>query len=151
MARYNFISFSPEDVSQIIPFLAGKKLNIAGFEEETAQDLTDWIREAAGEVVFSDFTGVLDFLIVPVFWSGQAKQEHNQLVNKHWIDDCLDAGELLPVSYHHLPLSPGGEDDRPLAGVVTCLSGYIARERQFLNSLVQHLGGVAQVLALFSW
>ena len=37
------------------------------------------------------------------------------------------------------------------AGVVTCLSGYIARERQFLNSLVQHLGGVAQVVALFSW
>ena len=26
-----------EDVSQILPFLAGKKLNIAGFDEETAQ------------------------------------------------------------------------------------------------------------------
>ena len=101
-------------------------------------------------MVYSDFTGVLDYFIVPVLWSGQAKQRHHQLVNKHWIDDCLDAGELLPVSYHHLPLSGGGEGDRPLAGVVTCLSGYIARERQFLNSLVQHLGGVAQVLALFS-
>ena len=34
--RYNSC-LSPEDVSQILPFLAGKKLNIAGFDEETAQ------------------------------------------------------------------------------------------------------------------
>ena len=116
----------------------------------SCQDLTDWITEAAGDVVYSDFTGVLDYLIVPVHWSGQAKQPHHQMVSKHWIDDCLDAGELLPVSYHHLPLSGGGEADRPLAGVVTCLSGYITRERQYLNTLVEHLGGVAQVVAVFS-
>ena len=147
MARYNPISFSPEDVSQIFPFLAGKKLNVAGFEEETAQDLTDWITEAAGEVVYSDFTGVLDYLIVPVFWSGEAKQQHHQLVNKHWIDDCLDAGELLGVCYQHIPLAGEREAGLPLAGVVTCLSGYITRERQYLNSLVEYLGGVAQVVA----
>ena len=110
------------------------------------QDLTDWITEAAGDVVYSDFTGVLDFLIVPVLWSGEVKQQHHQLVNKHWIDDCLDAGELLPVSYQHRPLSGESEAGSPLAGVVTCLSGYITRERQYLNSLVEYLGGVAQVV-----
>ena len=111
------------------------------------QDLTDWIREAGGNVVHSAFSGVLDFLIVPVLWSGRAKQLHHQLVNKHWIEDCLDAGELLPVSYQHVPLSGVREGERPLAGVVSCLSGYITRERQFLNSLVEHLGGVTQVAA----
>ena len=98
--------------------------------------------------MFSDFTGELDFLIVPVLWSGEAKQQHHQLVNKHWIDDCLDAGELLPVSYWHHPLTTGDwEGEPPLAGVVTSLSGYISREREYLNSLVQHLGGQAQVVA----
>ena len=76
------------------------------------QDLTDWITEAGGDVVYSDFTGVLDFLIVPVLWSGRAKQLHHQLVNKHWVDDCLDAGELLPVSYQHVPLSGVREGER---------------------------------------
>ena len=97
-------------------------------------------------MVYSDFTGVLDYFIVPVMWSGQAKQRHHKMVNKHWIDDCLDAGELLPVSYQHVPLSGVREGERPLAGVVSCLSGYITRERQYLNSLVEYLGGVAQVV-----
>ena len=55
-----------EDLSQVAPFLAGKKLNLAGFDEETQQDYTDWITEAGGEVVNSDFDGVLDYFIVPV-------------------------------------------------------------------------------------
>ena len=114
------------------------------------QDLTDWITEAAGAVVSSDLTGVLDYLIVPVLWSGRPKQQHQHLVNKHWIDDCLDAGELLPVSYQHLPLAGVRDGERPLAGVVSCLSGYITRERRYLNSLVQYLGGVTQVVPLVS-
>ena len=40
VSRYN-PCLSPEDVSQILPFLAGKKLNIAGFDEETAQVRTE--------------------------------------------------------------------------------------------------------------
>ena len=54
--------------------------------------------------MYSDFTGVLDFFIVPEVWGGQTKQKYRQLVNKFWIEDCLDAGELLPVEYHHVPL-----------------------------------------------
>ena len=136
--------YIPEDLSQIVPFLAGKKLNIAGFDEEYGQDLTDWVTEAGGDIVYTDFSGVLDYLIVPVTWSGETGQEYEVLVNKNWIEDCLDAGELLPVSYHHLPL-PAHRDSKPLAGVVTCLSGYINRERLYLNDLVTSLGGSAQV------
>ena len=110
------------------------------------QDLTQWVREAAGEVVCSDSKGVIDFLVVPVIWGGQTKQKYRQLVNKFWIEDCLDAGELLTVEYHHVPLSPRTEGDvSPLAGVVTCLSGYVNRERFYLNTLVGYLGGTAQV------
>ena len=110
------------------------------------QDLTQWVREAAGEVVCSDSKGVIDFLVVPVIWGGEAKQKHRQLVNKLWIEDSLDAAEVLPVAFHHVPISKRESDVSPLAGVVTCLSGYVNRERCYLNALVEYLGGTAEVM-----
>ena len=90
----------------------------------------------------SDSKGVIDFLVVPVIWGGQTKQKHRQLVNKLWIE----AAELLPVAFHHVPIISKRERDvSPLAGVVTCLSGYVNRERFYLNTLVGYLGGTAQV------
>ena len=42
--------------------------------------------------------------MVPEVWAGEAKQEYKELVNRFWIEDCLDAGEVLPISSHHVPL-----------------------------------------------
>ena len=111
------------------------------------QEFPGWITDHAG-VISTDITVVLDYLIVPVVWDGEAKQEYKQLVNTHWLVDCIDAGELLPVAVHHVPLLT--RDKRagsPLTGVVAGVSGYEGRERVFINSLVEFLGGTAQVVS----
>jgi len=129
-------------MSQVQPFLAGLTLQLVGFNEETQQDLTDWVTEAGGELVYADFTGVLDYLVVPVT-GGKSKHKFKRIVSSYWLEDCLDAGELLDVQYHHHPLVVAA-DVNPLAGVVTCLSGYNGKEREYLNLLVTKLGGIAQ-------
>lgn len=129
-------------LSQVQPFLAGLKLELVGFNEETQQDLTDWITEAGGELVYTDYTGVLDYLVVPVS-GGSSRHKYKRMVSSYWLEDCLDAGELLDVHYHHHPLVVVS-DSSPLAGVVTCLSGYNGKERDYLNNLVTALGGTAQ-------
>jgi hypothetical protein len=35
-------------MSQVQPFLAGLKLELAGFNEDIQQDLTDWVTEVGG-------------------------------------------------------------------------------------------------------
>jgi len=129
-------------MSQVRPFLAGLTLQLVGFNEETQQDLTDWVTEAGGELVYADFTGELDYLVVPVT-GGTSKHRFKRVVSSFWLEDCLDAGELLDVQYHHHPLSIK-DDTTPLRGVVTCLSGYNGKEREYLNHLVTSLGGIAQ-------
>ena len=132
-----------EDMSQVPPFLVGKKVNLAGFDEETLQDYTDWITEAGGDIPYTDYTGVLDYFIVPVDKDMESKHEYKLKVTNNWLDDCLDEGKLLPVQYHHKPITVPGSA-APLAGVVTCVSGYNGRERTFLCTLVTRLGGLAQ-------
>ena len=132
-----------EDLSQVAPFLAGKKVDIAGFDEEASQDYTDWITEAGGDIPYTDFVGTLDYFIVPVDKNVTPKHKFKQLVTNIWLDDCLDDGKLLPAAYFHKPIT-FVEDCSPLEGVVTCLSGYNGRERNFLNCLVEKLGGTAQ-------
>ena len=124
------------------PFLVGLKLELAGFDEEMQQNLTDWVTEAGGELVYGDFSGVLDFLVVPVS-GGSSKNKYKKLVSSYWLEDCLDAEELLSIKYHHHPLVAPA-DSRPLVGVVTCLSGYDGKEMEYLNLLVDTLGGTAQ-------
>jgi len=128
-------------MSQVQPFLVGLKLELVGFNEETHQDLSEWISEAGGDLVYSDFQGVLDYLVVPVS-GGTSKHNYKRMVSSFWLEDCLDAGELLDVQYYHLPID--ANDEKPLTGIVTCLSGYNGKEREYLNNLVNTLGGVAQ-------
>lgn len=132
-----------EDLSQVAPFLAGKRVNIAGFDEEAAQDYTDWITEAGGDIPYTDFVGTLDYFIVPVDKEVSSKHKFKHIVTNIWLDDCLDDGKLLPAAYFHKPITVV-DGCSPLEGVVTCLSGYNGRERNFLNCLVEKLGGTAQ-------
>merc|ERR1719319_2114573 len=129
-----------ETMSQVVPFLSGLTFQLVGFPETRQQDLSDWITEAQGELVYSDHRDPVDYLLVPV--AGELRP-HRRLVTEIWLEDCLDEGKLIsPPLYHHRALALGAA--RPLEGVVTCLSGYSGRERDFLNQLVLGLGGVAQ-------
>ena len=134
-----------EDLSSIAPFMAGLKVNLAGFDEETMQDYTDWIGEAGGEIPYTDYDGPLDYFITPPDSKIRPKHECHNIVNGYWLDDCLDDGSLLPVSWHHQVVRDYGREG-PCSGVVTCLSGYAGRERMFINTLVNQLGGTAQEL-----
>ena len=54
-------------------------------------------------MVYIDNTGVLDYLVVRVS-EGSISQVQEVKVSCYWLEDCLDAGELLDVQYHHHPL-----------------------------------------------
>ena len=132
-----------ETMSQVVPFLSGLTFHLIGFPETQQQDLSDWITEAQGELVYSDHTDPVDYLLVPVAGVAGELRPHRRLVTEIWLEDCLDEGRLIsPPLYYHRALALGAA--RPLEGVVTCLSGYSGRERDFLNQLVVGLGGVAQ-------
>ena len=132
-----------ETMSQVVPFLSGLTFQLVGFPETQQQDLSDWITEAQGELVYSDHRDPVDYLLVPVTGVEGELRPHRRLVTEIWLEDCLDEGKLIsPPLYHHRALALGAA--RPLEGVVTCLSGYSGRERDFLNQLVLGLGGVAQ-------
>merc|ERR1719481_351750 len=90
-------------MSQVPPFLAGAKLELLGFNEETQQDLTEWVTEAGGEIVYMDFKGTLDYLVVPVE-GGESRHKARKVVTRLWLEDCLDEGKLLPPAYYHEPL-----------------------------------------------
>ena len=136
------MSFLP----QLLPFFTGLTFQLQGFPEQRQQDLSDWITEAAGDLVYSDHQGKVDYLLVPMEgWEGELRP-HRRLVSDFWLEDCLDAndnaGQLLPVEFHHRPVKRIA--GRPLEGVVVCLSVYGGHVRQFLAHLVGVLGGLNQ-------
>jgi len=140
----------PEPVQtpdQVQPFFSGVTFKLAGFPELRQQELSDWITEAGGELVFSNQGVTVDYLIVPMGGWAITEQAmsgilHRHLVSDIWLEDCLDSEQLLPAEYHHRVL--GQIQGQPLKGVVACLSGYGGREREFLSKLVTALGGNSQ-------
>merc|ERR1719186_2088825 len=129
-------------MSQVQQFLTGLTLELVGFNEETQSYLTDWVTEAGGELVYTDFSGELDYLVTPCT-GGNSRHRFKQHASSIWLEDCLDQGELLDIAYYHKIIDIDKEL-KPLDGVVSGLSGYTGREREFLNSLVEVLGGLPQ-------
>merc|ERR1719234_2378383 len=133
-------------MSQVLPFLSGLTFEILGFPENRQQELSDWITEAEGDLVYIDHEGRVDYLVVPITGFEGKSRSHKHLVTDLWLEDCLDSnngsGQLLPVEFHHRPVKQIA--GRPLEGVVACLSGYGGHERSFLAHLVGALGGLNQ-------
>lgn len=129
--------------TQVERFLQDKKLALAGFDEANEADLSDWVGEAGGDLVFSDFKGTLDFLVVP---PNGAKSDFKalEIVTSLWLEECLDAGQLLPIEYWHRPIQALPTDQRPCEGVVMGVTIYAGRERIFITKLAEQLGMVAQ-------
>ena len=93
-------------------------------------------------MVYTDFSGELDYLVTPCTGS-TSRHRFKQHASSIWLEDCLDQDKLLDIAYYHKIINID-KDLRPLDGVVSGLSGYTGREREFLNSLVEVLGGLAQ-------
>ena len=130
----------------MLPFLSGLTFEILGFPENRQQELSDWITEAEGDLVYIDHEGRVDYLVVPITGFEGKSRSHKHLVTDLWLEDCLDSnngsGQLLPVEFHYKPV--GQVAGAPLEGVVACLSGYGGKERDFLAHLVGALGGLSQ-------
>ena len=128
----------------MLPFLSGLTFEILGFPENRQQELSDWITEAEGDLVYIDHEGRVDYLVVPITGFEGKSRSHKHLVTDLWLEDCLDSnngcGQLLPVEFHYKPV--GQVAGAPLEGVVACLSGYGGKERDFLAHLVGALGGL---------
>merc|ERR1719209_190908 len=130
-------------MSQVLPFFTGLTFQLLGFPEQRQQELSDWITEAEGDLVYSDHQGKVDYLLVPMTgWEGELRP-HIRLVSEFWLEDCLDAnngaGQLLPIEFQYRPVKPIA--GQPLEGVVACLSGYGGNVRVFLAHLVGALAG----------
>lgn len=124
-------------------FLEGKTLQLLGFPDHQQKNLSEWVLQAKGDLVFPGFQGSLDYLVVPYRGWQVQPVEYSNLVSEMWLEDCLDAWNLLVPSYHHHPiLVPQG--CTVLTGVVATLSGFIGREREYLGSLITELGGKHQ-------
>ena len=140
---------APESVlisDQMQPFFTGITFKLAGFPELRQEELSDWIVDAEGELVFGDLRGTVDYMVVPTGGLHNPLtnhvEPHKHLVSDLWIEDCADSGQLLPIEYRHRPV--GQILEQPLKGVVACISGYEGLEREFLLKLVVALGGVSQ-------
>ncbi len=134
--------------SQVSRFLTDRKLALVGFQEEAESELGEWVSEAGGEFVFRDFKGILDYLVVPVdVDEGEVVKKSGfkarQVVTDFWLEDCLDAGALLPVEYFHKPIR-ADRSLQPCSGAVIGITNYVGRERQFVAKLAEVLGAVAQ-------
>ncbi len=133
--------------SQVSRFLTDKKLALVGFGEDAESDLGEWVNEAGGEFVFRDFKGLLDYLVVPMDGAADVAVKSGfrarEVVTEYWLEDCLDAGSLLPVEYYHRQIKVDREA-RPCHGAVIGITNYVGKERQFVTALAEALGALAQ-------
>lgn len=58
-------------------------------------------------------------------------------------EDCLDAGQVLPILYYHQPFSMV-PDKRPLTDCCVSLSNYFGKEKEYLIQLLVELGATYQ-------
>jgi len=135
-------SLAVDASSQLDPFFNDIKFELNGFPEETEEELTEWITETGGEVMFSDFTGQVDYLITPLH-GGSGKLKHKEHLTNLWIEECLDEVNFVEKQYYHYPVKQK-IDSAPLEGIVTCVSGYTGKERVYINEVIALLGGNPQ-------
>ena len=138
-----------EQESQADRFLIGKRLYLSGFPTKTEQELSDWVNEAGGDIVYSDFDGVLDYLVLPPegLPTGKARPfKAKEVVSSMWLEDALDRAELCDIEYFHRPLDGAVElrEEKPCEGVVIGVSNYSGKERLFLTLVAETLGMIAQ-------
>jgi hypothetical protein len=101
--------FYVSEYQQVPAFLTGKKMAMVGLDEALEAELTDWIGEAGGELVFRDFQGTLDYLLVPRDFKTydlvrKCQFKAKEVFTSLWLEDCLDQGKLLPLDLAYQPI-----------------------------------------------
>ena len=136
-----------ESCTQVERFFTGKKFAVVGFEEEAEAELGEWLEEAGAELVFKDFKGTLDYLVVPIESTPKTASGSSfkaaEVVSNLWVDDCLDQGKEIRPEGWHRPVSVD-RGARPCEGAVIGITNYVGRERDYIAHLAGALGMVAQ-------
>ncbi|CAB4058513.1 TOPBP1 [Lepeophtheirus salmonis] len=139
----NQTTTNESDQSQSAKFLTNKTFSLVGLDEETEQELSEWVDEEGGEIVSADYLGILDYLVLPVYGCNIHNFKAKNEVNHLWLSECLDKGEFLNIEYFCKPYLID-TNLKPLKEVVIGISGFASQERLFLRSLAEALGAISQ-------
>lgn len=113
--------------------------------EEELQYLEELITERKGKIVGKRDFGVPDYAVVPLVGATLPQITAKEVVNVYFIKDCCVEGCLLSPRYYHQPVSCV-QNAAPLKDCVVCVSNYVQGEREFMEMMIEILGGVAQSL-----
>ncbi|KAK6627643.1 hypothetical protein RUM44_010122 [Polyplax serrata] len=113
--------------------------------EEEIKYLEDLIIERKGQIVGKRDFGVPDFAIVPAIGALLTGVIAKEVVNIYYVKDCCVEGCVLSPRYYHQPVDCI-KNAEPLKNCVISVSNYIQGEREFMEMMIEALGGVAQSL-----
>ncbi|XP_071748981.1 DNA topoisomerase 2-binding protein 1-A [Lepeophtheirus salmonis] len=129
----NQTTTNESDQSQSAKFLTNKTFSLVGLDEETEQELSEWVDEEGGEIVSADYLGILDYLVLPVYGCNIHNFKAKNEVNHLWLSECLDKGEFLNIEYFCKPYL-----------IDTNLKDLLLKKGFFLRSLAEALGAISQ-------
>ncbi|XP_040581730.1 DNA topoisomerase 2-binding protein 1-A [Lepeophtheirus salmonis] len=132
-----------EDYSQLTKFLTNKTLALVGLDQEIEQELSEWIEEEGGERVTRRHRDIINYLVLPVYGCSDHHFKAKYEVNHLWLSECFDKGGFVEIEYFFKPYDID-INMKPLDGVVIGITGFASQERQFLCSITEALGGIAQ-------
>jgi hypothetical protein len=126
-------------------FFVGMKFTLLEFDEENVTQLSECVKKLGGIVVQEDYDGILNYLIVPPI-SDLSLHQHfraQNIVSNYWLEDCLEQGYELEIKYYHHPIYAVNEN-KSCKGIVIGITGYISKEREFISTVAEALGMIAQ-------
>ena len=126
-------------------FFARMKFSLFGFDEENVTELSECVEKLGGLVVQEDYDGILNYLIVPPISDPSLHQHFSaqNIVSNYWLEDCLEQGYELEIQYYHHPIYKVNES-KSCEGIVIGITGYISKEREFISTVAESLGMIAQ-------
>ena len=149
----NFNNFNNQDESSTRSselssdeFFAGLSFFLSGdLSEEEVKYLEDLIVERKGRIVKKRDFGVPDYAVVPVIGALLTGVTAKEVVNVYFIKDCCVEGCVLTPRYYHQPIACV-RNVTPLKNCIISVSNYVQGEREFMELMIEALGGIAQSL-----
>ncbi|KAG5667910.1 hypothetical protein PVAND_015875 [Polypedilum vanderplanki] len=136
---------SENSEESFIQILADKIVCIFGFQNDTDSILCIKECEKLGaSLVDMNYSKVVDFVIAPsdLILNKEPNMKYKYLLNDVWLEESIDEGRcILPPKFYHYALFYLPEKDKVLKYEIFGCSNYKDRQRPFVKSLIETLGG----------
>ncbi|KAL3278933.1 hypothetical protein HHI36_016451 [Cryptolaemus montrouzieri] len=132
------LTLTPE--SQPLQIFQGLKFLITGYDEEQIAELREKIDEGVGTV--TNNIKEANYVVSPTYITEPLAYDKDITVSDIWLYESISEEELLEIKYYHRPLLIASTT--VLEDCVVTISGHSGYERNFLMSLIEHLGGTCQ-------